>query len=137
MKYLLDTCTVSDFVKGHPNVLACVKATPPDLIAVSVLTRMEVDYGLALNAERARKLAPMLDAFFSTITTLPFDEADAKATAAIRASLKIVGQPIGAYDRSWPTTDRCGRSRLLTFTPSWHHGHPAALAKELASASND
>jgi tRNA(fMet)-specific endonuclease VapC len=29
MKYLLDTCTVSDFVKGHPNVLARVKDTPP------------------------------------------------------------------------------------------------------------
>lgn len=98
MKYLLDTCTVSDFVKGHPNVLARVKATPPNLIAVSVLTRMEVDYGLALNAARARKLAPMLDAFFSTIATLPFDEADAKAAAAIRAALKIMGQPIGAYD---------------------------------------
>jgi len=98
MKYLLDTCTVSDFVKGHPNVLARVKATPPNMIAVSVLTRMEVDYGLALNAERARKLAPMLDAFFSTIATLPFDEADAKAAAAIRAALKIMGQPIGAYD---------------------------------------
>jgi tRNA(fMet)-specific endonuclease VapC len=98
MKYLLDTCTVSDFVKGHPNVLVRVKATPPDLISVSVLTRMEVDYGLALNAERARKLVPMLDAFFSTIATLPFDEADAKAAAAIRAALKIMGQPIGAYD---------------------------------------
>jgi len=98
MKYLLDTCTVSDFVKGHPNVLARVKATPPNMIAVSVLTRMEVDYGLALNAERARKLAPMLDAFFSTIATLPFDEADAKAAAAIRAALKTMGQPIGAYD---------------------------------------
>lgn len=98
MKYLLDTCTVSDFVKGHPNVLARVKATPPNLITVSVLTRMEVDYGLALNAERARKLAPMLDAFFSTIATLPFDQADAKAAAAIRAALKIMGQPIGAYD---------------------------------------
>lgn len=98
MKYLLDTCTVSDFVKGHPNVLARVKATPPDLIAVSVLTRMEVDYGLALNAERARKLAPMLNAFFSTIATLPFDEADANSAAAIRAALKIIGQPIGAYD---------------------------------------
>ncbi len=98
MKYLLDTCTVSDFVKGHPNVLVRVKATPPNLIAVSVLTRMEVDYGLALNVERARKLAPMLDAFFSTIATLPFDEADAKAAAAIRAALKIMGQPIGAYD---------------------------------------
>jgi len=32
MKYLLDTFTVSDFVKGQPNVLARVKATPPDLI---------------------------------------------------------------------------------------------------------
>jgi tRNA(fMet)-specific endonuclease VapC len=98
MKYLLDTCTVSDFVKGHPNVLARVKDTPPDLIAVSVLTRMEVDYGLALNTERARKLAPMLDAFFSAIATLRFDEADAKAAAAIRAALKTMGQPIGAYD---------------------------------------
>lgn len=98
MKYLLDTCTVSDFVKGHPNVLARVKDTPPNLIAVSALTRMEVDYGLALNAERAKKLAPMLDAFFSTIATLTFDEPDAKAAAATRAALKIMGQPIGAYD---------------------------------------
>ena len=98
MKYLLDTCAVSDFVKGQPNVLARVKATPPNLIAVSTLTRMEVDYGLALNTGRAEKLAPMLDAFFAAIVTLPFDEADAKAAAAIRAALKTQGKPIGAYD---------------------------------------
>ena len=98
MKYLLDTCTVSDFVKGQPNVLSRVKATPPNLIVVSALTRMEVDYGLALNTERAKKLVPILDAFFSTIATLPFDEADAQAAAAIRATLKTQGQPIGAYD---------------------------------------
>ena len=98
MKYLLDTCAVSDFVKGQPKVLARVKATPPNLIAVSALTRMEVDYGLALNAGRAEKLAPMLDAFFAAIVTLPFDEADAKAAAAIRAALKTQGKPIGAYD---------------------------------------
>ncbi len=98
MKYLLDTCAVSDFVKGQPKVLARVKATRPNLIAVSALTRMEVDYGLALNAKRARKLAPMLDAFFSAIATLAFDEIDAKAAAAIRAALKTQEQPIGAYD---------------------------------------
>jgi tRNA(fMet)-specific endonuclease VapC len=98
MKYLLDTCTVSDFVKGQPEVLARVKATSPNLIAVSALTRMEVDYGLALNALRAKKLAPLLDAFFSSIATIPFDEADAQAAAVIRAALKTRGQPIGAYD---------------------------------------
>ena len=98
MQYLLDTCTVSDFVKGQPAVLARVKATPPNLVTVSALTRMEVDYGLALKAERARNLAPLLDAFFASITTLPFDAADAQAAAAIRAALKTRGQPIGAYD---------------------------------------
>jgi len=98
MKYLLDTCTVSDFVKGQPNVLARIKAISPALIAVSALTRMEVEYGLALNADRARKLAPVLQAFFSTISTLPFEVADALAAAAIRAALKTKGQPIGAYD---------------------------------------
>ena len=98
MKYLLDTCTVSDFVKGQANVIARVKATSPQLIAVSALTRMEVDYGLALNAARAKQLSPMLDAFFASIVTLPFDEAEAKAAAAIRAALKTRGQPIGAYD---------------------------------------
>jgi len=60
MKYLLDTCTVSDFVKGQPSVMARLKATPPSLIVISSVTRMEIEFGMALYAERARKLAPML-----------------------------------------------------------------------------
>lgn len=98
MKYLLDTCTVSDFVRGDAGVLATIKNTPPDQIVVSVVTRMEIDYGLLLNPQRARKLAPVLNAFLSSITTLPFDEADAKAAAAIRAALRQTGRPIGPYD---------------------------------------
>jgi tRNA(fMet)-specific endonuclease VapC len=98
VKYLLDTCTVSDFVKGHPQVLARIKATAPNLIAVSTVTRMEVAYGIALNAARRAKLALVMQAFFSVIATLPFDEADAQAAAAVRAALKRKGKPIGAYD---------------------------------------
>lgn len=98
MKYLLDTCTVSDFVKGQPGVMARIKATSPEQIVVSSLTRMEIDYGLAINTERARRLAPMLDAFFSVVDTVAFERTDAKVTAAIRAALKAKGQPIGAYD---------------------------------------
>ena len=60
MNYLLDTCTVSDFVKGQPNVLARIKATPPNQIAISVVTRMAIEFDLLLNPERARKLAPGL-----------------------------------------------------------------------------
>jgi tRNA(fMet)-specific endonuclease VapC len=98
MKYLLDTCTVSDFVKGQPGVLARVKATSPQLIAISTVTRMEIEFGMHLNPDRARKLAPVMDAFLSSISILPFEDADAKAAGAIRAALQKQGQPIGAYD---------------------------------------
>ncbi len=98
MRYLFDTCTVSDFVKGEPKVLARVKATAPGLIAVSTLTRMEVSFGLCLKPARARQLTPVLEAFFSAITTLPFTLADAQAAATVRADLKARGTPIGPYD---------------------------------------
>jgi tRNA(fMet)-specific endonuclease VapC len=98
MKYLLDTCTVSDFVKGQPGVLARIKATQPQLIAISTVTRFEIEFGLQLNPDRAKILAPVMDAFLSSITILPFEDADAKAAGAIRAALQKQGQPVGAYD---------------------------------------
>lgn len=98
MKYLLDTCTVSDFVKGQPGVLSRIKATSPAAIAISAVTLMEIEFGLQLNPERARKLAPVMGAFLSSIAILPFGDADARAAGTLRASLQKQGQPIGAYD---------------------------------------
>lgn len=95
MKYLLDTCTISDFVKGQPNVMSKLKTTPAKQVCVSSLTRMEVAFGLSRHPERERKVAPVLDALFGAITTLPFEEADALAAAGIRAGLV---KPLGAYD---------------------------------------
>jgi tRNA(fMet)-specific endonuclease VapC len=98
MKYLFDTCTVSDFVKGQPGVLTRTKATPPTQIAISVVTGMEIEYGLMLNPDRGRRLAPVMDGFLSAIRVLPLEEADAKAAAAIRVALQRQGRPIGPYD---------------------------------------
>jgi tRNA(fMet)-specific endonuclease VapC len=86
MKYLLDTCTVSDFVKGQPGVLARIKTTLPNLIAVSAVSLMEIEFGLQLNSERARNLAPVMDAFLS------------RAAGALHAALQKQEPPIGAYD---------------------------------------
>jgi len=98
MKYLLDTCTVSDFVKGQPGVHARIKATPPQLIAISTVTRMEIEFGMQLNPERAKKLAAVMDAFLSSITILPFEDVDAKTAGGLRSALQKQEQPIGAYD---------------------------------------
>lgn len=98
MKYLFDTCVLSDFVRGDTATLARVKLTPPQLIAISSVTLMEVEFGLALNPTRARKLAPVMHALLGAISVLPYHAEDARATATLRAALQRRGRPIGAYD---------------------------------------
>lgn len=44
---------------------------------------MELEYGLQRSPERARKLRPVLSGLLNDISTLLYDEATAKATAAI------------------------------------------------------
>jgi tRNA(fMet)-specific endonuclease VapC len=46
MGYLLDTCVVSDFVKGENNTLKRLKSSSPHEILISSITVMEVKYGL-------------------------------------------------------------------------------------------
>jgi tRNA(fMet)-specific endonuclease VapC len=61
MKYLLDTCILSQFMRGNVGVLERLKSTPPEWIAVSTITCMEVEYGLRLNPQRASKLKPVIE----------------------------------------------------------------------------
>lgn len=98
MRFLLDTCVVSDFAQGRPEILTRVKAAAPKGLAASALTEMEVVYGLLLNPRLARGLKPVMEAFFGAIRVLPYDRAAAEATAGARANLKRRGRPIGAYD---------------------------------------
>ncbi|MEQ8997224.1 MAG: type II toxin-antitoxin system VapC family toxin [Coleofasciculus sp. B1-GNL1-01] len=98
MRYLLDTCVISDFIKGEPATQARLKQTSPTDIAVSVITVMELRYGLQLNHQRAQKIEPVITSFLSSITLLPFGISEAEQVAHIRAILRSQGQPIGAYD---------------------------------------
>lgn len=98
MRYLLDTCVISDFVKGEVGTILRLKQTPPVDIAVSAVTVMELSYGLALNPQRAQKVEPVIASILSSVTILPFSTVEAEQAAQIRAVLKSQGQPIGAYD---------------------------------------
>ena len=98
MQYLLDTCVISDFIKGEPGTQSRIQQIAPVNIAVSSITVMELNYGLVLNPQRAKKIKPMILNFLSSVTILPFTTAEAEKAAEIRAILKSKGQPIGAYD---------------------------------------
>lgn len=98
MRYLLDTCVISDFIKGEAGTTARLKQTPPADTAISTITVMELRYGLALNPQRAQKVEPAITSILSSVTILSFGTAEAEQAAQIRATLKSQGQPIGAYD---------------------------------------
>ncbi|MFG6094652.1 type II toxin-antitoxin system VapC family toxin [Leptothoe sp. ISB3NOV94-8A] len=98
MQYLLDTCVISDFIKGEPGTQTRLKQTAPTDIAVSVITVMELRYGLLNNPQRAQKIEPTIVTLLDSITILPMGIEEAEEAAQIRARLKEQGQPIGAYD---------------------------------------
>ncbi|MEH2307911.1 type II toxin-antitoxin system VapC family toxin [Nostoc sp.] len=98
MGYLLDTCVISDFVKGEENTLKRIKLISPTEIFVSSLTVMEVKYGLTINPQRAVKIQSTIEILLGSITILPFDSKEAEQAAQIRSFLKLAGSPIGFYD---------------------------------------
>ena len=72
MRYLLDTCVISDFIKNEPGTVAKIKQTPPSDIAVSSITVMELRYGLLLNPQRAKNIESVINSFLDAIALPKF-----------------------------------------------------------------
>lgn len=98
MDYLLDTCTVSDFVKGDQNTIDRLKLTPPLQIKISAITAYELHYGLQKNPLIKKSTKNAVLGFLNNIEIIPFKHNEANNAAAIRAQLEKLGTPIGAYD---------------------------------------
>lgn len=99
MRYLLDTCTLSDFVKGDKNTMQKIKESSPLELAVSSITVMEIEYGLLLiPGKKAATIKIIIDDLFQAINIIPFCTKTAEHAAQIRAELHKQGKPIGYYD---------------------------------------
>lgn len=98
MKFLLDTNVLSDFARGEQRVMARIRQEAPPQLAVSVITEMEVEYGLARNPGLAPRVREAMRIILNTISVLSFEREDARVAAQLRSSLNSQGTPIGAYD---------------------------------------
>lgn len=114
MLYLLDTCVVSDFVKGDTNTVATLKQHSPHQLEVSIITVMGIEYGLEINPAKAKKIRPIIDSLLNQINSVDFTAKEAKIAASIRSQLKAKGQPIGAYDILIAATARGNNLILVT-----------------------
>jgi tRNA(fMet)-specific endonuclease VapC len=79
-------------------VTARLREEAPPRLAVSVITEMEVEYGLARDPKLAPRLGESMRMLLNTISVLPFEPEDARVAAQLRATLDGQGVPIGAYD---------------------------------------
>jgi len=96
VRYLLDTCVISDYFRRVGAVHERLHAEPPYQLGLSAITEHEVRFGLELKS--APKLEQQVNRLFSTLEVLPFDREDARAAAEVRARLRTDGRPIGDFD---------------------------------------
>jgi len=94
---MLDTNTVSLALRGRaPRAVGYLRDTARADVAVSVVTAMELRFGLTKNpTTRARDV---IEQFLDTITVLPVDRAIERPYGEIRAALESAEHPIGCLD---------------------------------------
>ena len=98
MRYLLDTDTASYAIRGgFPALDARLASVAPREMAISVITRAELLFGLEKRGN-PRGLSRVVHSFLDRMTNLPWDHAAADTFAKIRVQLEKRGTPIGFAD---------------------------------------
>jgi tRNA(fMet)-specific endonuclease VapC len=99
--YLLDTNACIALINGAPTMVRqrFERALAREGVALlSSIVAFELWYGVEKSRQR-EKNAQRLEAFLAgPLEWTPFDDEDARAAGAVRATLEAAGTPIGAYD---------------------------------------
>ncbi len=97
VRFLLDTNTVSFHIRrSSPQLQRRIRRTPAAQVGLSVVTEMELRYGLARNP--SLRIAPLVEEFLDGIQVLPLTSEVARSYARVRADLEARGTPIGPLD---------------------------------------
>ena len=96
MKFLLDTNTVSYYLRGTPATVKHVQGQKPSALAISAITAMELTYGA--EKRRSKTLTAAIQGLLSGIQVLPFDQEAARRAGVVRAALERIGVPLSLAD---------------------------------------
>lgn len=105
MKYLLDTCVISELIKPNPNrnVISWMQSIDETSLYLSVLTLGEIEKGIekAANLKRKRKLQLWVEEdlkkrFSGRI--IPIDSNVAVKWGSIQGAAELLGKPMPAID---------------------------------------
>jgi tRNA(fMet)-specific endonuclease VapC len=96
VKFLLDTCAVSDYLRGVEPVVQRIQKVRPSDVGISAVTVMELRY--AATRRQSPKLTASVEAFLSGISILTFDAEAAERAGVLRAKMEAKGLSIALAD---------------------------------------
>ena len=112
--YLLDTNACIRVLNGtSPSLIEHLREVPRSLVRLSSVVKAELLYGARRSTRIAENLR-LLERFFDTIASLPFDDRCAEEYGLLRDELDRAGTPIGPNDLLIAATARAHRAILVT-----------------------
>lgn len=96
--FLLDTTTVSDYLKRNRLIVSKILKTNPNNIYICAISKYEISYGLHKKPSLIPEFSKQLKEFYRLTNDLPFTSTIAEIAGEIANNLKIKGQPIGVPD---------------------------------------
>jgi len=111
--YLLDTNIVSFHIRKSSKALERrLRRTKAAHVALSVVTEMELRYGIARNPRL--RIAPLVEELLAGLTVLPLTSEVARVYGRVRAELDRAGTPIGPLDLMIAAHALAARRTLVT-----------------------
>jgi tRNA(fMet)-specific endonuclease VapC len=112
--YLLDANACIRLLNGTSLRLAeRLEATPRSQVRLSSIVKAELLFGARRSSRVADNLR-LLEGFFATLASLPFDDRCADEYGLLRAELDRAGTPIGPNDLLIAATARANGCTLVT-----------------------
>lgn len=96
-RYMLDTNTVSHFLRSHPTVTARILEVPMASLCISAITQGELLFGLAKRPS-AKALHIAVREFLRRVDSLPWDNAVAENYGTARARMAESGKVMAPLD---------------------------------------
>ena len=96
--FLLDTTTVSDYLRGNQEIIAHLRRTSFKVIYISSITKFELEYGLLKKPKLRTQLETQLKLFYDQVNDVSFDSECALVAAAVKNRLFVAGTPISIED---------------------------------------
>jgi tRNA(fMet)-specific endonuclease VapC len=110
-KYLLDTNILSLYAKSDEIVVRKLNAVPANQLAMSSITLMELEFGIARNPQMSKAVVSRIRTLIREIQIIPYESLDALETVSVRVYLETnqiqkQAKPIGKLDSMIAATAR-------------------------------